>query len=48
MRNQCVVIQERQEFRVQGKQIPEGFFLMFIFFLKNKKEAHIKSILIKM
>lgn len=46
MRNQCVVIQERQ-----GKQIPDGFFLMFIFFLKrkiNKKEAHIKSRLIKM
>ena len=51
MRNQCLVIQERQELGVQGKHILDGFFLIFIFFLKrkiNKKETHIKSRLIKM
>jgi len=26
MRNQCVVIQERQELGVQGKHILDGFF----------------------
>lgn len=45
MRSQCVVIQERQELGVQGKEALEVFFLMCIFFVKrkvNKKEANIK------